>query len=234
MEVNGDRTAHRRAHLVHQAAGLAEVDVFRVLADLGDFDRVERTAAAEVVEDVADQHLVSSGGGQAGTGQHVRGHIGIKAAQRMPQFGDLGGDAAHQRRRGVFLILAGGQAVQRDLEGGISLGVDADDVQPVGCGAGQHIQIHAAAQHMAVLVVGVVAADLSAARAGEQRGRSIGRGREFFDEARNNVDRAGAGLVQALAGAVQRVQSGQNRIVLAIGQGLQKLCGSVHSCHLIL
>ena len=87
---------------------------------------------------------------------------------------------------------------------------------------------------MAVLVVGVVAADLSAARAGEQRGRSIGRGREFFDEARNNVDRAGAGLIQALAGAVQRVQSGQNRIVLAIGQGLQKLCGSVHSCHLIL
>ena len=41
---------------------------------------------------------------------------------------------------------------------------------PLGGGAGQHVQIHAAAQHAAVLVVGVVAADLRAAGAAEQGG----------------------------------------------------------------
>ena len=37
-EVDGDDVAHAGSHLVHQAAGLAEVDVLSPLADLRDGD----------------------------------------------------------------------------------------------------------------------------------------------------------------------------------------------------
>src|SRR5699024_4598813 len=37
-KVDGDDVAHAGGHLVHQAAGLAEIDVLGPLADLGDGD----------------------------------------------------------------------------------------------------------------------------------------------------------------------------------------------------
>ena len=69
VEVDKHRAPHRGAHLVHQAAGLAEVDIFGVLADLGDGDGVQLIFTAEVVKDVAHQGLVGGGGGEAGTRQ---------------------------------------------------------------------------------------------------------------------------------------------------------------------
>ena len=48
-KVDGYRSAHRGTHLVHQAGRLAEIDVFGVLADFGDFNGVQCAVAAEVV-----------------------------------------------------------------------------------------------------------------------------------------------------------------------------------------
>ena len=48
-KVDGYRTAHRGTHLVHQAGRLAEIDVFGVLADFGDFNGVQCAVAAKVV-----------------------------------------------------------------------------------------------------------------------------------------------------------------------------------------
>ena len=111
--------------------------------------------------------------------------------------------------------------------------MDADDIQPVGSGAGQHIQIHTAAQHMAVLVVGMVAANFGAARAAEQGGGSLRGGRECVNEALNNMFSAFACSVQAFRRAIQCIKGGQGRIMPAGREILQKLGGCVHKYHLI-
>ena len=63
-KVNGHRSAHRGAHLVHQAAGLAKIDVLRILTDLGDLNGVQMIPAAEMVENIANEHLIGGGGAQ--------------------------------------------------------------------------------------------------------------------------------------------------------------------------
>ena len=47
------------------------------------------------------------------------------------------------------------------------LALQPDDILPIGSDSGNDIQIHTAGQHPAMLVVGMVAADLRAARRGE-------------------------------------------------------------------
>ena len=135
-----------------------------------------------MVEDIAHQRFIGGGGGQPGAGQHGGGDVRVEAGQGIAQLLHLGGHPPHQGGGGVFLLLPDGQAVQADFQSGVALGLDADDVLAVGGGAGQHVQVHAAAQHPAVLVVGVVAADLGAARRGDapagRRGRPP-RGRRY-------------------------------------------------------
>ena len=41
LEVNGNRAADRARHLVHQAAGLSEIYIFRILADFCDLYRIQ-------------------------------------------------------------------------------------------------------------------------------------------------------------------------------------------------
>ena len=111
VEVDGYRAPHRRAHLVHQAAGFAEVDVFRVLADLGDGDGVKFTIAAETVEHAAHQGLVGGGGGKPGAGQHSGGGIGVEAGQGIAQLLDFRRNPPHQGGGGVLLLPVRGQVV---------------------------------------------------------------------------------------------------------------------------
>ena len=127
-KVDGHRTSYRRAHLVHQAAGLAKVDVLRILADLGDVHRRESPAAAEAVEDVSDQHLVGGGGGQPGAGEHIGGDVCVKSCGRIALFLDFGRHSPHKGCGGVALLHVGEQLVQPYLQSGIALGEDADDI----------------------------------------------------------------------------------------------------------
>ena len=232
-EVNGHRAAHGGAHLVHQAAGLAEVDVLSVLADLGDLNGGKGTLTEEMVDDVAHQHLVGGGGGQAGTGQHAGSGPGVKAAHLMAQLLNLGRHAPHQSGGGVALLRAGEQLVQFYFQGGVALGDDADDIQAVGSGAADHVQIHAAAQHMAVLMVGVVAADLGAAGAAEQSGSSIFGGGESGLELLHRPQSAGAGGSQTAVCPVQGIQAGKDLVTLSGGQGTAQRFTSSHGGHLI-
>ncbi len=48
-EVNGYRAADGSPHLVHQAAGLAKIDVFGVLTDLCQLHRIQFSTAEKVV-----------------------------------------------------------------------------------------------------------------------------------------------------------------------------------------
>ena len=74
----------------------------------------------------------------------------------------------------VFLFLAGGEVGQVDGAQGIPLALDPQLAQLVGAGGRDHINVDAAGQHPAVLVVGVVAADLGAARRAEEGGGRVG------------------------------------------------------------
>ena len=61
-KINGDQAAHRGGRLIHQAAGLAEKDIFRVLADLRNFRLGHPAAKKQMVDDGSDQHLKGGGG----------------------------------------------------------------------------------------------------------------------------------------------------------------------------
>ena len=203
-KIDGHRAAHRGAHLVHQSAGLAEVDVLRVLAHLGPLHRIQGPAAEEAVHDGGHQDLIGGGGGQAGAGQHRGGHIGVKACRTASQLHQPGRHSPHQRGGAVLLLLPDLQIPQVHLQGGVALRPDPDQVRPVGGGAGQHIQIHTAAQHTAVLVVGVVAADLRPARSAEQSG--LGPRSELRLKGSDHPDRPLPSLFQGGVASIQSIQ----------------------------
>ena len=78
--------------------------------------------------------------------------------------GEGGALAAQQGGGGVLLFLAGLEVVQINDAQIIALALDAELVLVVGGCGGDHVDVHAAGQHPAMLVVGVVAAKLCAAR----------------------------------------------------------------------
>lgn len=67
-----------------------------------------------------------------------------------------------------YIILTGSQVIQCHFHCGISLREKTNNILTIGGGAGQHIQIYATTQYMAVLMVGVVSADFSTPRTTEQ------------------------------------------------------------------
>ena len=172
-EVDGHRAAHGGGGLVHEAALLAEIEVLRLLAHLGDLHRRQLIPAEQVIFNDTQQHLAGRRGGQAGAGQHVGEGVGVKARHRVAPPGGLGRHPPHQGGGGLLLLLLGVQGVQLHLHQGPALRLEADGVGAVGGGAGRKIQVHRRGQHPSVLVVGVVAADLRAARCGTQRHRGV-------------------------------------------------------------
>lgn len=116
-KVDEDQPADARGRLVHQAAGLAEIDVLRVLADLRDLDRGQLPVKKQLVQNRADQHLERRRGRQPGAGQHRGPDARVKAAQLAAALLEGGGHAAHDRGGGVLFIFVDGQIVQPDLDG---------------------------------------------------------------------------------------------------------------------
>ena len=70
-KVDGHDAPQGAGHLIHQAGGLAEVDILGVLAHHGDLGQGQLIPAEEVVHHHAHQHLIAGGGGQAGAAGHV-------------------------------------------------------------------------------------------------------------------------------------------------------------------
>ena len=107
-KIDADDVADGGGRLIHQAAGLAEVDVFGILADLRDL-RGRQAAAAEMVQDHADEDLERRRGRQAAARQHRGGHIGVKGHGRMAQRGEPRSNAADEGLRRTRL---GGDGLQ--------------------------------------------------------------------------------------------------------------------------
>ena len=162
-KVDRDDAADGGGHLIHQAAGLAEILVFDLLPEPGDLDGVQ-ARAAEPTGDRPQQHLKGGRGGETAARQHRGADIGVKARLEPGK----GGDAADQGGGGPEFPGADGQIVQRDLAEGITLGEDTDHALAVLGDGGHGLQIDGPGQDPAELMVGVVAADLGAARRGEE------------------------------------------------------------------
>ena len=166
-KVNGHHAAHGGGGLVHETAGLAKEHVLGVLADHGDLRLGHPAVEEQVVQNGADEDLVGGGGAEAGAGQHRGFHVGVKATDRATQLHEAGGHAPNQGGGGVHLGGHGGQGVQGHGGHGVALGENADDAGIRHTDGGDHVQIHGSSQDPAMLMVGVVAADLRAAGGGE-------------------------------------------------------------------
>ena len=118
----------------------------------------------ERVDDRPQQHLKGRGAGKSAARQHRRGHIGVKALDLTSELRKPRSYAAHQRRRRVLLLRAHSQLVQRHLTQGIPLRQDADRVPAIFPDRRACIQIDRSRQHAAVLMIGVIAAQLRPSR----------------------------------------------------------------------
>ena len=179
-KVNGNDAADGAGGLIHQAAGLAEVDVFRILPDLRKLHRAELPVQKQAVADRRHQHLKGSRRGKPAARQHVGLHIGVEAAGRSAQCGHPRSHAAHQCRRRARFLRPRRKAVQRHDAQGVALGLHADLPGAVGGDRRSCVKVHRAGQHEPVLMIGVVAAQLRpAGRGKEALGYSLKALREF-------------------------------------------------------
>ena len=159
-KVYGNGPADGGGHLVHQPAGLAEVDVLRPLAKLRYGNSVKLTAAEQAVFDNAQKHLAGCRRGQARAGQHLRDRIGVKPCNFIAALRYEPCHAAHKGGRGLALVCLGEQLVQAYFHQRPALGLEPYPVRAVGRSAGQKVQVHGSGQHAAALMIGMVAADL--------------------------------------------------------------------------
>ena len=169
LEINRHHAAHRGPHLVQQAAGLAEIDVLRVLADLSQLDGGAPPLKEQAVDDVPHQHLKGRAGAEAAALEDIGRDVGVEPLHAATLALEPGCGAPDDGHGGVHLLRPHLQLVQVHLGHGESLALDADGPVPAGGHGGNHVQIHTARQHPSVLVVRVVAADLRAAGGGEHR-----------------------------------------------------------------
>ena len=77
-EINGDDPAHRGGQLIHQPAGLAEVLIFGILADLGKLHRGAAARPEQFIEHGADEHLERCGGAEPAAPRNGGGKVGIQ------------------------------------------------------------------------------------------------------------------------------------------------------------
>ena len=229
LEVDRDNAADGAGGLIHQAAGLVKEHVLGVLADLRDLDLGEFLHVVIVVlaaQDGPDADLERRRAGQAGTAQHVAGGVGVEAADLAALVDDACRHAADQRCGVLFLMLL------RDKVGHIDVvdllkaeGLDADDVLLVGGNDGHDVQVDRACQHHAVVMVGVVAADLGAAGGRVQAHGALGT--EFFlklVKERNIPLTLGGGV------HVGAVKLGKSGVVIALPDLLFQFHGVRHNC----
>ena len=171
-EIDGHHAAHRGAHLVQQSAGLAEIDVLGVLSDLGQLDGRALVLIEQAVENIPQQHLQGRAGAEAAALKYAGGSVDIETLQPAAPSGKPGGDTPEDGDGAVVLLRMDLQIAELHHVHGEPFALQPDDVLPIGGDGGNDIQIHTACQYPAVLVVGMVAADLRAAWRGEY-GRAV-------------------------------------------------------------
>ena len=222
-KVDGHKPSHRGGKLVHQPARFAEKRVLRLSGHLRKLHRIARGTLIQPGHAVAEQHRIGCRGGQPRAARHVRAYHRVKPADHMAALLQPGRHAAQQCRRGIPLRRNGRQPVERQPEGRIALGFERDAPLPVRCGHRRAIHRHRRGEHASALVIGMVAADLCAARRGENRRRPV------LPKTRRKAQKQRVVPVALRANGIRAIQGGQHRIERAAMQQRPPLRnGSAH------
>ena len=161
-EVDVGDAPERLGQLVHEAAGLAEIDVLGALGRLRHGGRRHRGARPQRLHDAADRELEGRRGRKPRAAGDVARHDQVEALDLAPGRRELGRHAAHQARRADLLVLARGKIGQVELERLVARARYARRHGAVQRGDALDGDVERACHHMASLVVGVVARDLAA------------------------------------------------------------------------
>ena len=231
LEVDGDDAADRAGRLIHQSAGLTEENILRKLADLCDLDLTELLHVIVVIfaaQDGTDADLKRCRAGQAGAAQHIAGAVAVKAAHLAAGIHNALCHAADQRGGVLGLLRLRNQNIDIDIVDLVKAQrLNADDVILIGGNDRNHVQIDGAGQHHAVVMVGVVAADLGSAGGRVKTDRAGGAVLLF-----KFVDQVGIALALLLHGGCT-VQLGKGGVIFALCDLLFEFNGICHdSTHL--
>ena len=157
------RAAARARHLIHEAGGLSEVPVFRLLTEAGKLLRRERAAIIERIEDAADEDLERGRGRQASARAQRRGSPRLEAADFPAGFQNGRRHAAHERPRLAIGARIDAQIVERHGKRTVAPRVDAHAAVTAARGARADAHIHGRRQHASELVIGMIPGQLRAA-----------------------------------------------------------------------
>ncbi len=162
LEVDVCQSASATGHLIQQAAGLSEVHILRKLGNLGPMLVSQRTLIVQLIKNRAQHDLEGGGAAQTTAAANRRSDRCIKAADFVAFLLQLVGHASNQRCGGVLFVLTGCKVVQRNGNRRITLAVDVHHAVLTGRNGGNGIQIDGGCQHLAAVVVGMVAGNLRA------------------------------------------------------------------------
>ena len=204
LEVNDDHAAGGTGHLVHEAAGLAEVDIFRVLPYLGKLCGGEGPAAEKLVHDGGGKNLKGGGGAQTAAPEDPGGGVGVESPHGIAQLSKPGGHPTKKGDRVAGLLFFHGEVRKIHLRQAVMAGFDADGLAVVGYHAGNGVQVDAGGQAVAVLMVGVVAAQLCPAGGGKEQSFRVIAARKGFSVLQHQFPQAIGGAGRVLA--VDRLQ----------------------------
>lgn len=157
------RAVERACELIHQAGRLAEVAVFRLLAETRELLGRERAAVVERIENAADKDLKRGRGRQAAARLERGGRPRLKAANLSAGVQNGRRHAAHERPWLAVCARIHGQIVERDGERPEPLRVDAHAAVAPARRARSNAHIHGRRQHAAKLVIGMVPGQFRAA-----------------------------------------------------------------------
>ena len=168
FKINGHKGAYGRSHLIQQTARLTKEYIFAVLCHLGNGYRVDTAIVVQIRSDGPQQHLKGCGGGQAGAAHHIAGGYRIVAADGIAQITKPRRHTAHHSRRMAKGICVGSQIRQICHIHLVAGRLNPHHAVLVLGGNGNGVQVYGRRQHLAVIVVRVITADLRASGSGHQ------------------------------------------------------------------
>jgi len=168
-KIDMHQTADRAGHLIHQSAGFSEIDILRILSDLCDLYRRNRTVIIEIGKNITKQGFKCRRGRKPRTDQHIAGHISLETADLKSPFLHPRCNTADQGCGRILLFFLYGKICSIDLQQRIFPRHQRDPVI-LRCGYDRdRIFVDRSRQHFTMLMIRVIASDLRTPRRGKDR-----------------------------------------------------------------
>ena len=157
-------SAQCAGELIHKSAGLAEMQVFRLLRGFCDSRCLELRVVVQLIERAHHEHGEGRRGAEPRAGAELAVHHGVEAAAARTKIEHRRGRAPHESRRGAELLRMHVQIKEVYFHVVKAIGSYAHYVVEIGLYLRVDALIHRRGKHPALLMVGVVAGKLGPAR----------------------------------------------------------------------